>query len=62
MVEPYYQDSNCTIYNADCAELLSELGRFDLLLTDPPYGIGEDGGAAKDTRKQAKERREAALG
>jgi len=41
MVEPYYQDSNCTIYNADCAELLPELGRFDLLLTDPPYGIGD---------------------
>ena len=37
MVEPYYQDSSCTIYNADCAELLPELGRFDLLLTDPPY-------------------------
>lgn len=38
--EPYYQDESCTIYNADCKELLPELGRFDLLLTDPPYGIG----------------------
>ena len=39
--EPYYSDESCTIYNADCKEILPELGRFDLLLTDPPYGIGE---------------------
>jgi len=31
---------NCTLYNADCRDVLPELGRFDLLLTDPPYGIG----------------------
>lgn len=40
MVEPYYQDESCTIYNGDCREILPTLGRFDLLLTDPPYGIG----------------------
>lgn len=40
-LEPFYQDECCTIYNADCAELLPELGRFDLLLTDPPYGLGD---------------------
>ena len=45
--EPYYTDESCTIYSADCAELMPELGRFDLLLTDPPYGIGEDGGAQR---------------
>lgn len=39
---PYYSDEYCTIYNADCAELLPQLGRFDLLLTDPPYGINAD--------------------
>ena len=39
--EPYYQDESCTIYNADCAKILPDLGRFDLLLTEPPYGIGE---------------------
>jgi len=36
---PYYQDDAVTIYHADCREILPQLGRFDLLLTDPPYGI-----------------------
>ena len=37
--QPYYQDSDCVIYNADCRQVLPLLGRFDLLLTDPPYGV-----------------------
>jgi len=37
---PYYQDEAVTIYNADCRQVLPFLGKFDLLLTDPPYGIG----------------------
>ena len=36
---PYYQDDACTIYHGDCREILPTLGRFDLLLTDPPYGM-----------------------
>jgi DNA modification methylase len=39
---PFYQDASCTIYNADCREILPLLPRFDLLLTDPPYGINAD--------------------
>jgi site-specific DNA-methyltransferase (adenine-specific) len=35
---PYYQDDAVTIYYGDCREIVSTLGRFDLLLTDPPYG------------------------
>lgn len=38
---PYYADSAVTIYHADCCEIVPTLGQFDLLLTDPPYGIGE---------------------
>jgi DNA modification methylase len=38
---PYYQDDYATIYNADCRELLADLPDVDLVLTDPPYGIGE---------------------
>ena len=38
--EPYYDRDGITIYNADCRQVLPFLGRFDLLLTDPPYGIG----------------------
>jgi len=32
---------NCTLYNADCRDVLPDLGCFDLLLTDPPYGLAE---------------------
>jgi len=34
MVKPYYQDSAVTIYHGDCREIVPQLGRFDLLLTD----------------------------
>lgn len=34
---PYYQDSTCTIYHADCFDVLPTLETVDLLLTDPPY-------------------------
>jgi site-specific DNA-methyltransferase (adenine-specific) len=36
--EPYYQDDSCTIYHANCVSVMPELA-FDLILTDPPYGI-----------------------
>ena len=39
-VKPYYERDGIVIYNADCRDILPTLGTFDLLLTDPPYGIG----------------------
>jgi hypothetical protein len=39
-ISPYYDEVGVTIYHADCREILPSLGMFDLLLTDPPYGIG----------------------
>lgn len=40
--KPYYDHGGITIYHGDCRDILPSLGRFDLLLTDPPYGIGLD--------------------
>jgi len=41
-ITPFYQEDGITIYNADCAQILPFLPTFDLLLTDPPYGINEN--------------------
>lgn len=38
-MRPYYEHAGITIYHGDCRDLLPTLGRFSLLLTDPPYGI-----------------------
>jgi len=38
---PYYEADGIVIYNADCRKVLPFLPKFDLLLTDPPYGLGE---------------------
>lgn len=38
---PYYQDDLVTLYHGDCADWLdAHSTSFDLLLTDPPYGLG----------------------
>jgi len=42
-MKPYYEDESVTIYNADCRDVLPMLDKVDLVLTDPPYGIGRDG-------------------
>lgn len=49
MTEPYYEDDLVTLYHGRCEDVLPTLGRFDLLLTDPPYGIADvwKGGSGK---------------
>ena len=47
---PYYNHNGITIYHADCRRILPMLGRFDLLMADPPYGIGEGMKAGRRTK------------
>ena len=42
-MKPYYEYEGITIYHGDCREILPTLEPVDLVLTDPPYGIGRDG-------------------
>lgn len=39
-MKPYYEHAGITIYHGDCREILPQLPKVDLVLTDPPYGIG----------------------
>ena len=53
-MKPYYQDSAVTIYNADNREVLPLLDKFDIVLTDPPYGLNKkihDGGTWATAKK-----------
>jgi len=38
MTEPYYSDDHVTIYHGDALMLLEQID-FDIVVTDPPYGI-----------------------
>lgn len=42
---PYYDDGQCAIYHADCREALPAL-KFDVIVTDPPYGVNEQANRA----------------
>lgn len=50
---PYYDAGGITIYHGDNRQILPMLGRFDLLMADPPYGIGENSKQqkARDSRR-----------
>lgn len=55
---PFYERGGITLYCGDCRDILPGLGKFDLLLTDPPYllpgmkGAGCFGGRASLTGTQ----------
>lgn len=38
-MEPYYQSDGVTLYHGDCREIMHTM-KPDVVLTDPPYGVG----------------------
>ena len=44
---------NAMLYLGDCRDILQALAPVDLVLTDPPYGIGEAAGKNKSRGKAA---------
>ena len=56
-MKPYYEEAGITIYCGDCLEVMPELDvEVDLVLTDPPYGIGENHRKNASREKLAKPR------
>jgi DNA modification methylase len=45
---------DATLYLGDCGDVLPSLGRVDAVVTDPPYGIGQDGGRGHRKRSRAR--------
>jgi DNA modification methylase len=39
VTEPYFTSDSTVIYHGDCRDHLDHLGQFDLIVTDPPYGV-----------------------
>lgn len=50
------QIGDCTLYLADCRDVLPTLGKVDAVVTDPPYGIGEGAKRGKSRGNMAKAR------
>jgi site-specific DNA-methyltransferase (adenine-specific) len=48
-IKPYYSTDRGDLYHADCLDILPKIPdkAVDLVLTDPPYGIGESMGKNK---------------
>lgn len=46
-MKPYFTRGNVTLYHGDCREVIPCLPKIDLVVTDPPYGLGKklDGGS-----------------
>lgn len=50
---PYYDDGNgIVIFHGDCKEIIDLIPSFDVVITDPPYGI--NGGKGGDSKKYGK--------
>lgn len=51
-MRPYYEDEAVTIYHGD-ARQIAEVRSDDVIISDPPFGIGYASGWSKETRDHA---------
>lgn len=63
MLKPYYKTELGELYHGDCLEIMKQLkpNSIDLVLTDPPYLIddqGSSGAFGNDNRKYLKDLRD----
>ena len=47
---------DCHLYLGDCRDILPHLPKVDLVLTDPPYGIGRDKGMGRGGNRFAEQK------
>ncbi len=52
-MKPYYDHGGITIYHGDCRGVIGSIPLAGLVMTDPPYGIGEAAGKNKSRSKLA---------
>lgn len=50
-MKPFYEEHGISIYHGDAREMLGQLPRGDLVLTDFPYGIDEEYDQYSDTQE-----------
>ena len=55
-IKPYYDKNEIIIYNNDCLQVMKQFDdkSFDLVLTDPPYGVGYEYDSIDDTQENLK--------
>jgi site-specific DNA-methyltransferase (adenine-specific) len=51
-VTPYYDHAGITIYHGDCLDVLPAI-KADVLITDPPYGVGIGTGRTVESRRKS---------
>ena len=52
MVAPYYDDGDTVIYHGDCRDIIPNLD-FDVIVTDPPYGMNYQSNRRRGTNRPA---------
>lgn len=61
-MKPYYERDGIVIYHGDCRDIVPTLSGVDMVVTDPPYGVGYRGGHFHSGDVRIQNKREALAG